>query len=213
MGKQAGYIGKVILILLVVILAVGAGIYIKERSLSESRETGNEEQVQAEISVSPNPKVTPKKVKVSVYFGNSKLNPNSIDCKKVYPVEREVFQGNEVIGAIDALFGGPTADELKQGYTSFFSSKTKGINIGSFVKNGILYINFSSSILKLIPNVTTSCGSGQFTSEIQTTAKQFSGINKVYFAIESNPETYYNWMQVGCTPNADYCDATPFLIK
>lgn len=213
MEKQTGYIGKVILILLVIILAVGAAIYIKERSTPESSETNENKTVEFGEEVTVNPKVTPQKVKINVFFGNSKLNPNSIDCGKVYPVEREVFQGNEVIGAINQLFAGLTAEEIKSGYTSFFSAKTKSINIGSFVKNGILYINFSSNILKLIPNASTSCGSGQFRSEIETTAKQFPGINKVYFAIESNPETFYNWMQVGCIPGADYCDATPFLTK
>lgn len=214
MRNNGGYIGKVILILFVIILAIGAAVYIKERSTPESSETNENSSVELGEEVTANPKATLQKVKVKVYFGNSKLNPNSIDCKKVYPVEREVFQGNEVIGAIDLLFAGPTADELKQGYVSAFSSKTKAINIGSFVKNGILYINFSD-IRKIIPNASTSCGSAQFSSEIETTAKQFSNVNKIIYAINSDPKTFYDWMQIGCptTIEGSYCDPAPFLVK
>ena len=212
MKNNSGYIGKVILILLVIILAVGAAVYIKERSTPESSETNEKTPVELGGEVTAGPKVTPQKVKVNVYFGNSKLNPNSLDCQKVFPVQREVFQGNEVIGAIDQLFSGPTADELKQGYTSFFSTKTKNINQGTFVKNGILYINLSD-IRKIIPNVNTSCGIAHFFAEVGSTVTQFPGIKDIVYAIESNPKTFYDWMQIGCAPGANYCDATPFLTK
>jgi hypothetical protein len=42
------------------------------------------------------------------------------------------------------------------------------------------------------------------------TLKQFSSIEKVVFAIEGNPTTFYEWLQLSCNAESNNCDAKPF---
>lgn len=154
--------------------------------------------------------INSEKTKFSVYFNNSKLNPNIQDCSLVYPVIREVPKTLAVGQAsLEELFKGPTIEEKKLGYTSFFSDITKNILKSIKIVDKIVYVDLTD-VRSVIPNASSSCGSSQFLAEMTNTLKQFSSIEKVIFAIEGNTQTFYEWLQLGCGIENNNCDSKPF---
>jgi hypothetical protein len=152
----------------------------------------------------------PREQAYLVYFGNTVLNPESIDCAAVFPVERSAPEGDDVIpAAARSLLAGPTAEERDSGYTSFFSSETAGALRSVRVQNGTAYVDLAD-IRPIIPNASTSCGSAAFLSEIYSTLTQFPEIDRVILAIEGDPEPIYEWLQIGCAEENDNCDRGPF---
>ena len=146
---------------------------------------------------------------VEVFFNNSILDPE-ISCNKVFPVKREV---SKTLGAakvaLEELFKGPTEEEKNQGYVSWFSDTTKDILKSVKIENDTAYVDLKD-IRQVIPNVSTSCGSAEFLAEVETTLKQFPSVNRVIIAIEGKPKTFYEWIQIGCVKDNDFCDETPF---
>ena len=147
---------------------------------------------------------------VKVYFGNINLNPNMQDCSKVHLVERTIPKTLGVAKtALEELFKGPSEEEKAQGYVSWFSEETKDILKGVKIENSTAYVDLDD-IRQIIPNVSTSCGSAEFLAEVETTLKQFPAVNKVIIAIDAKPSTFYEWIQIGCAKENDFCDETPF---
>ncbi|MEI6528954.1 MAG: GerMN domain-containing protein [Candidatus Falkowbacteria bacterium] len=131
-----------------------------------------------------------------VYFGNSNSNPNSIDCTKVYSVERIIKPGADVeVATLNELFKGPNSNEKKQGYTSWFSDKTITILKSFKVEDGVAYVDLID-IRNIIPNASASCGSSELLSEMENTLKQFPLIKKVLFSINGNQASFYEWLQL-----------------
>ena len=95
------------------------------------------------------------------------------------------------------------------GYTSFFSDITKNIFKSIKIVDKIVYIDLID-IRSIIPNASSSCGSSQFLAEMTNTLKQFSSIERAIFAIEGNPQVFYEWLQLGCGIENNNCDSKPF---
>jgi spore germination protein GerM len=153
----------------------------------------------------------PATMTVTVYFGNTVLNPDMIDCAEVFPVERVVpATSSRAEAALEALFAGPTDEEAEEGYVSFFSEATEDILISLKVEGDTAYLNLRD-IRPIIPNASSSCGSAAFFGEVQTTVKAALPVERVIFAIEGDPAPFYEFVQLGCDETNDYCDPTPFL--
>ncbi|HBB03143.1 MAG: Spore germination protein-like protein Gmad2 [Candidatus Peregrinibacteria bacterium GW2011_GWF2_38_29] len=147
---------------------------------------------------------------VRIYFDNTKNNPNATDCGAVFATERNMPKNKNLTEiALKELFKGPLTGEKSLGYSSPFSSETSNILQGIKIENKTAYINLID-IRKLMPNVTTSCGSAQFMSEIEKTVKYNTGVENIVIAIDKNPKTFYEWMQIGCDKKTKNCDAKPF---
>jgi len=152
----------------------------------------------------------PEIMTIKVYFNNINFNPNLEDCSKVYLLNRIIPKTLEVAkAALKELFKGPTEEEKSQGYTSWFSKETQDILQSVKVKNGTAYVDLKD-LRQMIPNASTSCGSAEFFAEVETTLQQFPTVAKVIFAIDGKPATFYEWMQIGCYEENDFCDETPF---
>lgn len=148
---------------------------------------------------------------VLVYFGNSRLNPGIIDCTKVFPVMRTITStANLPKAALQQLFAGPTEEEKAQGYVSNFSAATRDILHWVKIKEGTAYVNLRD-IRTIIPNASASCASAAFFAEVETTLKGIAPVDRVIYAIDGDPATFYEWMQIGCAPENDNCDKTPFM--
>jgi|GEM_PF-239766 len=148
---------------------------------------------------------------VEVYFGNSRLNPEA-DCSAVFAVTRTVpADVHPTAAALDALFSGPTASEESGDYHSWFSEETANALLGlNTASDGTAYVNLAD-LRRVIPNASTSCGSQQFFAEVETTLRAADpDIGRVIYAIEGDPRPFYEWMQIGCTPENDNCDPAPF---
>jgi spore germination protein GerM len=148
---------------------------------------------------------------IKLYFLNEKMNPNLEDCTDVKPVSRTIPKTKAVANAaLQELFKGVTPEEAKNGFVSFTPEETKGILKSIKIKNKNAYINFNKVVYEQMGNATTSCGSGFFSS-IEKTMFQFPTIKKVFYAIESNPADFYDWVQVGeCPKELKNCSGKDF---
>jgi len=156
-----------------------------------------------EFSPCPETNLNPATTSVKVFFGIRNLNPNSIDCNKVYAVERIIQLSDDAPNAaLRELFKGPNQSEKENGYTSWFSDKTTDILKDIKVTNVLARVDLVD-IRSLIPNASTSCGSAELLAEMETTLKQFPEIKKVIISIDGQPDTFYQWLQLS-TPVFKY---------
>jgi len=201
LAKNKQKINRYIVFILGGILATGVLAFGFYRVRNNSKE-----KIQSYLfTPTPVPTMTLK-----VYFNNLHLN-KSQDCNRVYSTERSV-PGTQAVAAaaLRELFSGPSWEEKNKGYTSLFSEKTKDILKQVKIENGIAYVDLID-IRKIIPNASSSCGSAQFLAEIESTLLQFPSIKKAIIAIEEDPQTFYDWIQVGCSKENNNCDKGPFL--
>ncbi len=183
---------KIITIIIAIIIVAGFGYWLYQN-----------------LTPVPTPSLQ-ETMTVKAYFGNINFNPNMQDCSKVYPVERIV---PKTLGpakvALEELFKGPSEEEKIQGYVSWFSEKTKDILKSVKIENNTAYLDLKD-IRQIIPGASASCGSAHFLAEVETTLKQFPIVNRVIIAIDARPSIFYEWIQIGCAKENDFCDETPF---
>jgi spore germination protein GerM len=145
-----------------------------------------------------------------IYFSNSKKAGSNTDCGLVYGVQRFIDPNVSVYEAsLNQLFQGPTEAEKNQGFSSFFSNKTKNILKSVKVSGTTAYVNLTD-IRTIIPNASSSCGSAQFLSSVEETLKHDRKITAVRYAIEGSPQDFYDWIQIGCDQKTNNCDPKPF---
>jgi len=148
---------------------------------------------------------------VVLYYPNEERAPKgSAECGLVYGTERELVMDNGFLEAkLKALFAGPTGEEQSQGFTSFFSEETADILISVEVLENTAYVNLKD-IRNIIPSANTSCGSQNFIASVEETIKHGRAVETVIFAINGDPQIFYEWMQIGCTEENNFCDSSPF---
>jgi spore germination protein GerM len=148
---------------------------------------------------------------IVVYYPNEQRKPEDVtDCSLVYGTERTIDSSANIFEKkLNELFKGPTEEEQDQGYSSFFSAETEDILQQVVVEDNIAYVDLSD-IRDIIPSANSSCGSQQFIASVEETIKHDNrNIEKVIIAINGNPETFYEWMQIGCTEENNNCDPGP----
>ncbi len=147
---------------------------------------------------------------IKLYFHSDKLDPEWVDCNKVYPVTRTIPKTAAVASAaLEELLKGPTMEESKS-FSGFAPAETNGIVKSVKVKNGAAFVNFTKVVYQQMGNATTSCGGGFF-SMVDATLMQFPTIKKVYYAIEESTNDFYEWVQVGeCPYSKKICACTNF---
>lgn len=128
---------------------------------------------------------------IDVYFGRSDLDP----CTQVVPVERTVGTATPE-AAIRALLAGPTSEEAAAGYQSWFSASTADALDSVAVADGVVRVSFHD-LRTLIPNASSSCGSGMLLGALDATLAQFPGISAVRYSIEGDEAAFYEWLQRG----------------
>lgn len=155
---------------------------------------------------SPAASATPDVTTVTIYFSKD----DQTDCSSVAPVERTVSAAADVPqAALNQLFAGPTEAEEAEGYSSWFSEETADILLSLRIENNTAYVNLQD-IRPIIPGANSSCGSQAFFAQIETTLKNTAPVEQVFYAIEGDPEAFYEWMQLGCDPALNNCDPAPF---
>lgn len=134
-------------------------------------------------------------------------------CTAVEGVERRIEQTEAVAtAAMNALFAGPSDDEQERRFSSLFSEDTAGLLRSVHVEGETAYLDLSRAFLG-INNVSTSCAARMTLSSIEATLTQFPTVEEVRYAVEGDPATFYEFMQIGCpSPRSggDRCDPAPF---
>ena len=131
---------------------------------------------------------------VDVFFG-----VDDPDCSRVEPHGRQVPPGTDpYLFAFEALFAGPTPDELGSGTSSFFSNETVGMVQSVNLSNGTLHVDFAD-LRVVIPNASTSCGSEALLSALNSTAFALEGVDRVEYSILGSCSVMFEWLQRECT--------------
>ncbi|RJR32173.1 hypothetical protein C4569_00455 [Candidatus Parcubacteria bacterium] len=121
---------------------------------------------------------------VNVYFGSEKLNPEVMDCRLVYPIQRRIAK-TEAVGkaAIEELLKGPTPEEINE---KFYTSINSGVKLQSLIiKDKTAYADFDD---RLEAAVGGSCRVAAIRSQITTTLKQFATVENVIISINGRTE-------------------------
>lgn len=152
-------------------------------------------------------------VPVFVFLGNSILGRDG-DCSLTFPVPRRVAVPAGPVelteAAVEELLAGPTQEEVADGYTSWFSSETTaGGLISVRLVGDTAYVNLVDHAGR-INNASTSCGAAGYVSQLEDTVRTASGATRVLFAFDGDPEAFWYWLQIACTPEKDFCDPAPF---
>jgi hypothetical protein len=127
-----------------------------------------------EPSTEPTPEPTGEPtVTVEVFFSNEDMGD---PCGEVFGVPRVVDADDPATGALVALFAGPTAAEVEQGYGGWFSARTEGMLRSLRVEEGTARADFED-LRSDIPNASTSCGSQGLLAQLDSTLLQFPEIS------------------------------------
>ncbi len=148
---------------------------------------------------------------IIVYFANEEKAPtDNTDCSLVYGTRRTIEDTSQIYRTkLNELFRGPTEEEKATGFSSFFSQETAEILQEVIVEGDTAYVNLTD-IRDTIPSVSSSCGYQQFNASVSETLKHNNrNIENVIFAINGDPEIFYEWVQIGCTEENNFCDPGP----
>lgn len=117
------------------------------------------------------------------FFPNSKLDPQHLDCAKVFPVRRAFYTtppapAAHEYGVLKGLLAGPTEDEKAAGY---FSSIPEDVTIVRLWNAGARFeVDFSEEMAK----VAGSCRVESIRSQIETTImKAFPDVKQVVITV------------------------------
>lgn len=158
-------------LLLVVLYAIGFGAayiglpYIEDRSVvAPPSNTGTLKTMRS----------------VKLYFPTSASMAETTDCVAYTSVTRLVVDDGEYMRfTIDALLRGPTEAEKKAGFQTSIPSAT--MLVGMDVRDGVARLQFTKA---LDEGVAGSCMVGMIRSQIEQTARQFSGVRDVVLSID-----------------------------
>jgi hypothetical protein len=148
---------------------------------------------------------------ITVYFGHR----IDSDCARVHAVQRPgrlpttADTQQAMRAALEQLFRGPTAAEREAGYHSPFSIKSADALIDVHLQGDTAYVNLKD-IRDVMSEVSAPCGQAQFFAEVERTLQAVAPVERVLFAIEGDPEPFYEWVQLGCGEFNDDCDPAPF---
>lgn len=100
--------------------------------------------------------------------------------------------------SLDALVQGPSAEERAAGAESWFSEETAGIVRSVDVdSSGHAVVDFVD-LRPLIPNASTSAGSGILLGELNEAVFRFPEIRSVEYRMEGSCDLFGEWLQYGC---------------
>jgi hypothetical protein len=117
--------------------------------------------------------------------------------EEVAPVERRVAGPAVLRAALEAQLRGPTAEERARGLHSFFSEATAGRLRSVALEAGRARVDFED-LSGIIPNASTSAGSGQLLAELNATVFQFAEVEEVEYRFEGSCEAFWNFLQGSC---------------
>lgn len=141
--------------------------------------SGNDDIFRIPVTFSTSCVASLEKSTVKVYYGNTKKDPNSLNCDTTYLLERNI---PETVGIGRASLGilllQPIEPEKEEGY---FSSIPEDTELKSLrIADGIVHVEMIS---ELIGGIEDECVKSRIMSQISNTMKEIEGVNdvKVYF--------------------------------
>lgn len=121
---------------------------------------------------------------IKVFFGNSHVDPQVLDCQRLFAVARQVPVVEEKTrAALEQLLAGPLVEEKAAGY---YSSINYGVKINSLtVNNGVARVDFDGQMEQAVGG---SCRVAAIRSQITQTLTQFPEIKSVVISVDGRVE-------------------------
>ncbi len=129
--------------------------------------------------------VTSGSVELEVFFGNSKRDPQELNCSHVFPVRRSVIATDAVArAAIEQLLRGPTPEELREGY---FTSLNRDVPVRRLeIRDGTAWVDFGRAFDE---GVAGSCRVEAIRAQVEQTLLQFDSVRHVRITVEGQEAT------------------------
>ncbi|BAL81044.1 Gmad2 immunoglobulin-like domain-containing protein [Caldisericum exile] len=123
---------------------------------------------------------------VLVFYGNTKKNPEMLDCTKVFPVERRIASSSQdiPIDTMKIFLLGPTKNEESEGYL-MTTPKNLTINKIEKITSNKVQIDFGKELLVIAGG---SCRVAAIRAEITKTLEQFYPGYEVIISANGNTE-------------------------
>ena len=112
------------------------------------------------------------------------------------PVPRP-SDGAPIMDAVLALVGGPTPAEQQRGLSSWFSDTTRHVVRRVQEEDGFVVVDFHA-LPALIPNASSSAGSQQLLTALDSTIFQFPGTDSVEYRLDGSCQAFFEWLQRDC---------------
>ncbi|MCG0238671.1 MAG: GerMN domain-containing protein [Firmicutes bacterium] len=99
--------------------------------------------------------------------------------------------------AMEELLKGPTPEERKRGFWSWFGPETAGmLNRVTVTESGLVIVDFKD-FSEVIPNASTTAGSGQLMRELGMTLAQFEEITEIEYRFDGDCQAFSEWLPHG----------------
>lgn len=141
------------------------------------------------------PSPTPDAIAHTVTIFMPRSPQSDGDCTLVFPVAREIAGEPTLAAALENLLAGPTAAEEAAGFGGWFTSATAGMLRDVRIEDGVALVNLGD-LRPLIPNASTSCGSGILFAQLDRTVFQFPDVGAVRYRINGSERLFYEWLQM-----------------
>lgn len=115
-----------------------------------------------------------ERVKISIYFTSTRLNPNALPCGKVFPVDREIPRTvAPAEAALRLLLAGPTEVEKRDGYQTSLPPGTELRSVR--LVGGMAEADFSETL----DEIAGACAVEAARAQVDSTLQQFPAIKAV----------------------------------
>lgn len=149
----------------------------------------------------------PTQYDYTLYFSDTKQDPEFADCSLVAPVVRSTTNPVTVEYVMRMLSAGPTPAEQAEGLISYFSLKTQGI-IGD-----VRVIDGTYVVVDLVnpfeydtfSNNSASCAGSAFLAQLTATAQSMIPDATLVVTINGSAPDFYEFMQIGCSEENENC--------
>jgi len=134
---------------------------------------------------------------VLVYFvvePESGIDGTDFGCGLAAAVTRRVQSPKVLSGAIEALLAGPTDAEFEAGYGSVFTADVGWKLASVTISDGTALIDFSEDS-QPFNNMSASCVHLALMAQLETTATQFSTVDRAVFSVGGDIPTFYHWLE------------------
>ena len=112
------------------------------------------------------------------------------------PVPRP-SNGAPIMDAVLALVEGPTTAEQERGLSSWFSDTTRHVVRRVQEEDGFVVVDFHA-LPDLIPNASSSAGSQQLLTALDSTLFQFPETDSVEYRLDGSCQAFFEWLQRDC---------------
>jgi spore germination protein GerM len=103
-----------------------------------------------------------------------------------------------VRAALETLVAGPTAEERREGLSSWFGDDTRNVLRDVRSEADRVVVDFHESLPQLIPGAGSSAGSEVLLGALDSTVLQFPGVSAVEYRLGGSCDAFWEWLQREC---------------